>query len=68
VQIGLSGQVRVSASREYGQVMTRDEDDVVSKSIRLGPEAPPPAAVAMTESAETRVLVASVDLEHRARP
>jgi hypothetical protein len=66
--IRVSADVRVAASSRYGQAMTTDEADAVEgRAVRLGPEAPAPAAVAIGASSNVHVVIAAVDLAHRSR-
>lgn len=54
-------------SREYGQQITRAEDDAIGRSVRLGPEAPPPSAIAVGGSGQNSLLIACLDVRHTGR-
>jgi hypothetical protein len=69
LHISAGGDVRTAASRSYGQTMAASEDDAIEgRTVRLAPQAPAPAAIAMGSTPDVRMVVTAVDLTHRAKP
>lgn len=54
----------VTSDETAGQQMTGDENEAISRTVRLGPEAPPPAAIVSVVGRSTRLVVAVLDLTH----
>lgn len=54
----------VASNETAGQQMTGLENEAIARTVRLGPEAPPPASIVSVVGRSTRLIVAVLDLTH----
>jgi hypothetical protein len=58
-------QVAVSKVKDQGLAQTADEREATTRGLGLGTGAPTPSVIRMTASANSKILVTAIDLNHK---
>jgi hypothetical protein len=58
-------QVAVSKVKDQGRAQTTDEREATTRGLGLGAGAPTPSVIRMTASANSKMLITSIDLIHK---
>lgn len=58
-------QVAVSKVKDQGRAQTADEREATTRGLKLGAGAPTPSVIRMTASANSKILVTAIDLNHK---